>query len=51
MVRAGAVVLLDVTRDEPAELGRRPVLALEVAETPLYDHVVGPVGALFRPCS
>ncbi len=50
LVRAGGVVLLDVARDEPAELGRRFVLAdphalaLEAAEPPLHDHVVSTAG-------
>ena len=50
LVRAGGVVLLDVVRDEPAELCRRLVLAdphaltLETAEPLLHNHVVGPAG-------
>lgn len=45
-MRAGGVILLDVVRDEPAELCRRLVLAdphalaLEAAEPFLHDHVV-----------
>lgn len=50
LMRAGAAVLLDVARDESAELGWRLVLAdphalaLEAAEPPLHDHAVGPAG-------